>query len=249
MSTDANDHWYCLQKIGPFGTSATLAIHFAPRAQRDRLLGIFALEREWESVVEAPNARDLAPVRFGWWQEEIERERAQSTHPVLRLLARSRAFDAMPKERLLQSLHAYLELSRGRDPAHDPVARTLLRDSRGMFLQWTALDHISEVPVTPVGYLAASHWFLEAFLKNRKPGFGTEALETAREELHRGLEASNPFLRTESGRTIRILSALTGQTLRAINRTTEGGRWNDARPALPVKLWQAWSAARDEQPR
>ncbi|EQD81225.1 Squalene/phytoene synthase, partial [mine drainage metagenome] len=161
MPADANDLWYCREKIGPWGTIASLAVQFAPRNEKDRLTGVFALQNEWEAIAASRNARELAPVRLAWWREELQGKREHSTHPVIRLLTMSHAFDSMPIARLHQALGSFLELTQGRNPVEDPQACILLCESRGTFLHWTTLNRMEKIPDPPIQHLAAAVWFIQ----------------------------------------------------------------------------------------
>ncbi|MHB1543324.1 MAG: hypothetical protein ACYCS1_03815 [Gammaproteobacteria bacterium] len=269
MPVDANDLWYCRERIGPLGTSASLAVQFAPRDEKIRLTGIFALQNEWEAIVASRNAQDIAPMRLAWWLEQLEEERERSNHPVIRLLSRGRAFEYMPIARLVQALHSYLELARGLHPTLDPIARAVLRESRGVFLHWTTLNRMEEIPGAPVQHLAAASWFTQqlalfssqvssgekpseqagVYNSSATPPLVVEIFETAEQELQIGLEAFTPFIREPSCRSIRIMSALTDLTLRTIEHSWNTGKGGGAHhpPSIPAKLWRAWKAARNEQ--
>lgn len=270
MADDANDRWYCREKIGPWGSAASLAIQFAPAQDRDRLLAILALEREWEEMVRSPHAHDLAAVRFSWWREEMVGRREQSTHPVVRLLIQSRALDVMPLTRLEETLGAYLELTFGRYPIHEPRGQALLGRSRGTFLHWSTLGHLAEIPRGPIESLARAIWLSDELARSgpgslpepseadteahARPGaprapVGGGIYTLTRHELRTGLEGLGPLIHEPSCRLIRILATLANLTLQSIEGQDRSRHKPARAPAVTAKLWRAWQAARDEQTR
>ena len=249
MSVPVNDLSYCRGKIGPWGSRASLAIQFASQKEKIPLTGIFALQNEWESVVTSEHASDLASIRLAWWEDQLETGRELSNHPVIRLLSLSGTFDVLPLTRLIQALRSYRALVLDAQPECELRASAILRESHGVFLHWTTLNRMNDIPDLPLCHLATASWLAQrlAALSLRTSGKvrtpQADILDAAREELRAGLDACAPFLRHPACRSIRIIAALTELEIHGFERSGNPTRPN----AIPVKLWRAWHAARNEQ--
>jgi 15-cis-phytoene synthase len=72
----------------PTGSVRHLSWLFASAAVRAPLLGIYALQAEWNALMDPRSERSSAQIKLGWWQEEMRRLAAASpVHPISIYLA------------------------------------------------------------------------------------------------------------------------------------------------------------------
>jgi phytoene synthase len=56
---------------------------FAARAQKDSLLGIYALQAEWSALLDPATESEVAQLKLHWWRGELDRlQCGQGAHPI-----------------------------------------------------------------------------------------------------------------------------------------------------------------------
>jgi 15-cis-phytoene synthase len=74
----------------PIGSVRHLSWQFAAPAARAPLLGIYALQAEWNALLDPRTERSAAQIKLAWWQEEMRRlSGAAAVHPISLYLAAS----------------------------------------------------------------------------------------------------------------------------------------------------------------
>jgi phytoene synthase len=72
----------------PTGSVRHLSWLFAAPAARPPLLGVYALQAEWNALMDPVTERSAAQIKLGWWQEEMRRlVGAVPVHPISVYLA------------------------------------------------------------------------------------------------------------------------------------------------------------------
>jgi phytoene synthase len=72
----------------PVGSVRHLSWLFAAPAARPPLLGVYALQAEWNALMDPRTERSAAQIKLGWWHEEMRRlADAAPVHPISLYLA------------------------------------------------------------------------------------------------------------------------------------------------------------------
>jgi phytoene synthase len=72
----------------PTGSVRHLSWLFAAPAARAPLLGVYALQAEWNALMDPRTERSTAQIKLGWWQEEMRRLAGDAPlHPISKYLA------------------------------------------------------------------------------------------------------------------------------------------------------------------
>jgi phytoene synthase len=67
----------------PIGSVRHLSWLFAAPAARPPLLGVYALQAEWNALMDPRTERSAAQIKLAWWQEEMRRlAEAAPVHPI-----------------------------------------------------------------------------------------------------------------------------------------------------------------------
>ena len=96
---------YCRTKAVPPGSVLHYSLLGQPLAQRRKLLGLYALERELRGIVDDSRDPEVAQSKLVWWRQELRSlGRNQARHPVTQALSSwLRPQDNPPLERMLGS--------------------------------------------------------------------------------------------------------------------------------------------------
>ena len=108
----------------PLGSVRHLSWLFAAPAARDPLLGVFALQAEWNALTDPRTERSAAQIKLAWWQDEMRRlSNAAPVHPISHYLAALPGADGEHFAPLIGAIDAAslevtgVPLERGRDLA------------------------------------------------------------------------------------------------------------------------------------
>ena len=96
---------YCATETGGLGSTAYYSLMFATPAQRRAANAVLAFVRETRQLVHLNP--DVAPSKFHWWREELQRCYAGAArHPITQALASTIARQRLEQTHLLRLLAA-----------------------------------------------------------------------------------------------------------------------------------------------
>lgn len=98
-----NDGLFCWEQVTRVNPLFRISRVFAPRAQSERLLPLYALFAALEQLCAQASEAEVRHRKLEWWRSEcLDRELSASAHPILRELNRSGAAPHLDQEVLAQ---------------------------------------------------------------------------------------------------------------------------------------------------
>ncbi len=97
--SESNDQLFCWEHVARSGPAFRMSRAFAPRQHVQKLLPVYALFAVIENICSSISDEDVARSKIAWWRSEcVQKNPAESHHPVLKEMKRTGALHMLSAE-------------------------------------------------------------------------------------------------------------------------------------------------------